>query len=98
MSYHADYIGAVGGGTVFGRVIKWTINPMIVVNGIQPNTVTKVAFGEFVRLASRIIQIARKIQSPIQINQTRRKPPQAAAIAPFAAAEGVDVSTGVGVS
>ena len=82
----------------FGRVIKCTINPITVVNGIQPNTVTNVAFGEFLRLASRIIQMARKIHIPIQINQKSRKPPQAAAIPAFAAAEGVDVSAGVGVS
>ena len=82
----------------FGRVIRWTINPMTVVKGIQPKTVTNVAFGEFLRLASRIIQMARKIQIPIQTNQKRRKPPQAAAIPAFAAAEGVDVSAGLGVS
>src|SRR6476620_12400568 len=71
----SGYTGAEGGGRVsFGRVIKCTINPITVVNGIQPNTVTNVALGEFLRLASRIIQMARKIHTPIQINQKSRKP------------------------
>jgi hypothetical protein len=42
----------------FGLVIKWTINPMIVVNGIHASTVTRVAFGELRRFASFITQMA----------------------------------------
>ena len=52
---------------IFGRVTRWTMRPMIVVNGIQPSTVTSVLLGELRFFASRMIQIARKSQIAIRI-------------------------------
>ena len=69
-------------GTIFGRVIKCTISPMTVVNGIQASTVTRVALGELRRFASFITQIAMKSQIASEINGIRIPAPQIAAIAP----------------
>src|SRR6202030_1030763 len=56
----------------FGRVTRWTINPITQVAGIQPRIVTSCAFSEFRAFASFMIQSAVKIQAPIEAAMARK--------------------------
>ena len=72
-------------GIVFGRVTRWTINPITVVGGIQASTVTRVAFGDWRRLASFMTQIAIPSQMATEISIGININPQAPATIPAAA-------------
>src|SRR6202030_1006162 len=56
----------------FGRVTRCTINPITHVAGIQPRIVTSCAFSEFRAFASFMIQMAVKIQAPIDTAMSRK--------------------------